>query len=225
MSRPVLTQDVPQSFCFTTWQASWASLVGLLSVSDDPTSYNFGNTTPAAADRDKPWLRTNSDGTPDGWYVYASGAWLKPYAGPGTGVIVMWEGLEADIPLLDGGEAGAITTTTGAFWERVTTINGRVPIGVGTIPGTSTALAVGDNGGEAEVTLNIDQIPSHDHGIPNKKVVHQVTPSGTLEQTGGDDLVTSTFQAEGGDEAHNNMPPYRALFFIKRSSRIYHRAP
>lgn len=229
MSRPVHTQDVPSTFCYRSPQLDWPFLVGLLSVDDDPASYNYGNATPGAEDRNKPWYRLNVDGTPDGWYAYANGQWLKRYAGPDAGAIMMWDGLPAAIVTLDGGEAGAITTTTGAFWEIVTAMEAKFPIGVGTLPVSGTVLAVGDTGGSEQVTLDLENIPSHDHGIPNKKLVHQVTPSGVLEQTSGNDLTTSTFRAEGGKadgstKPHSNLPQYRAVYFIRRTARIYHRA-
>lgn len=228
-SIPITTLDVPQSFCHQNWQATWPFLVGLLRAKAEGLAYNFGNTTPSAEDRDKGWFRTNADGTPDGWYAYANGSWLKRTTLPDPGAIMMWDGLETDITTLDGGEAGAVTPTTGPFWARVTAMDGRFPLGVGTF-GT-TAVAVGDVGGAHEVTLALQEMPLHDHGLPgNKLVMHQTPAAGFLQQVSGTGSSVIGFQAEGGKtdgttKPHANMPPYRGVFFIKRTSRLYHRSP
>lgn len=226
------TLDVPSTFCFQSWQQAWPVLAGLLQASfaAELQTVNFGNTTPAATDRDKPLFLTNPDGTPQSgaWYAFANGSWLAKHP-LSPGIIMLWDGLEADITTLDGGEAGTITTTTGPFWQRLTAMDARVPLGVGTLPG-GTAVAVGDVGGAETVTLDLENIPSHDHGIPNKKLIHQTLTSGTLEQTGGNDLSVTTFKADGGKsdgttKPHSNLPPYRGIFYIKRTARLYLRAP
>lgn len=225
----ITTQDVPPSFCHHTWPETWAFLVGLLNASfaEDLNTINFGNTTPSTDNRDKPWMRTNADGSPDGWYTFSNGYWLKRCTLPAPGAIMMWDGLEADIVTLDGGEAGAITETTGAFWEKVSAMDGRFPLGVGTVG--STSVAVGATGGAHQVTLELDEIPEHDHGMTTKKMVHHTSPSGTLHVDSGNDMSMSTFQADGGSsgvtQPHNNMPPYRGMFYVKRTARLYHRAP
>lgn len=226
----ITTQDVPQSFCFQSWPQAWPFLVGLLqgSFAGDLNTINFGNTTPSSEDRDKPWLRTNADGTPDGWYAYANGAWLRRYSGPDPGFIGMWGGAEAGIDTLDGGEVGAATETTGPFWERVTAFDGRFPLGVGTISGA--AVAVGAAGGADAIELEMENIPLHDHGLPGIKVLHSTAPIGVIHADSGNDISVSTLKAEGGNTSgatvsHANVPPYRATFFIRRTARLYHRAP
>lgn len=227
----ISTSDVPASFCHRDWPTTWPLLVGLLHAqfAEELNTVNVGNTTPSSENRDKPWFRLNADGTPDGWYAYANGNWLRRYTGPDPGAIIMWDGAAAGIDTLDGGEVGAATLTTGPFWERVTSMDAKFPIGVGTLPTSGTVLAVGDTGGAEKVTLALDQIPSHDHGIPNKKLIHQTLSAGVLHQQGGNDLSISTFQADGGDSndatvAHDNLPQFRAIFFIRRTIRLYHRA-
>lgn len=227
----ISTSDVPNGWCHTDWRVTWPFLVGLLHAqfAEELNTVNVGNTTPSSENRDKPWFRLNTDGTPDGWYAYANGNWLRRYTGPDPGAIIMWDGAAAGIDTLDGGEAGAATLTTGPFWERVTSMDAKFPIGVGTLPG-GTAVAVGDTGGADTVTLDLENIPSHDHSIANLKLIHQTLSSGVLHQQGGNDLSISTFKASGGKsdgstKAHANVPPYRGIFFIKRTVRIYHRAP
>src|SRR5574342_502464 len=124
------TAVVPTDFCFTSWQESWPSLVALLSgqFNRSGTGINFGNQVPAMIDQDKPWFRTNSDGTPDRLYSFSGGLWLAKHPLP-PGAVIMYEGTEASIETFDGGEGGPIGPTFGAFWEKVSEMNARSPIG------------------------------------------------------------------------------------------------
>lgn len=224
---PVTTFNVPP-FCFRSIQQDWPTLVALLRVPlGDFSGVNVGNTPPAAADRDKPWWRSNADGTPDDWYGFANGSWLAKAKLPAPGVITMWAGAEPDIVTLDGGEAGAISATTGAFWEKFSAMDAKFPFGPGTYG--ATTVAVGQTGGAHEVTLDSDQMPPHDHGLLNLRVVHETVPAGTLEAASGNGYSTKVFQSEGGrpngtTKAHDNMPPFYGIYFIRRTARLYHRA-
>lgn len=230
MNFTVSTLGVPVGFCFTNWTQAWPTLVSLLEVSSgDFNGIVDGNTPPAAVDRDKPWFRRNADGTPDGWYGFASGSWLKKAELPAPGVGAMWWGAEVDIVTLDGGEAGAISATTGAFWEKVSAMDGRFPLGPGTLNGA--AVAVGATGGAGTVELEIENIPRHDHGFGGKRVLHQLIPAGggDFSLSSGNQAIASQFTSDGGNpdnstEPHANVPPYLATFFIRRTGRLYHRA-
>lgn len=89
-------------------------------------------------------------------------------------------------------------------------------------------LSCGDNyengstGGEKEHTLNVDEMPGHAHQmylkydsgnatIPAWGVKYQFNQPST--QSKG--LITSTGSL-GGGKAHNNMPPYLAVYMWKR---------
>ncbi len=85
----------------------------------------------------------------------------------------------------------------------------------------------GTTGGEAEHTLNTDEIPSHMHGTKKDSggsvgfwKSTATSGSGWAVLSGGDkasgaenDLVT---KATGGGKAHNNMPPYLAVYMWER---------
>jgi hypothetical protein len=225
----VRTNPIPEGFCFTGFGpgGNWLDLIALLYVRfpSDLTLFNFGSTTPSADKRDRPWIRTNSDGTPDQLYVYAMGSWLAKHQMP-TGIVCMYDGTEASIDTFDGGEAGAVTSISGPFWEKVSDMDGRFPVGPGELTPSTTVLAVGDTGGEDEHVLTSAEMPEHVHVVPGS-----VTPQGNGDfdvtgGTGGSPAVypgTSNSEPTGDDDPHNNLPPYRAIWFIRRSSRIYRR--
>lgn len=83
-------------------------------------------------------------------------------------------------------------------------------------------LAAGDTynpgqmGGEAEVRLNTNQIPSHNHGYTAATAAYYVNYA-----TGSDTMPVfstgnSTTGSTGGGAAHNNMPPFLAVYVWKR---------
>ncbi len=80
--------------------------------------------------------------------------------------------------------------------------------------GAGNSYNGGAVGGESSVTLTINTIPSHQHSITNYS--HQNTPGGdfaAVYANGG----TNT-GLTGGGQAHNNMPPYLAVYMWKRTA-------
>lgn len=78
----------------------------------------------------------------------------------------------------------------------------------------------GATGGEAKHTLTIDEMPSHqpeallntrDGNITGSAINWQVVSNGRFY--GGD-----MFKTYGNNQAHNNMPPYLAVFVWKRTA-------
>lgn len=101
-------------------------------------------------------------------------------------------------------------------------LRGRVPIGVGQGPGLSDRL-LGEAGGEETVTLNTTQIPSHNHslqvqsnpGTSNNRVGKNLATNaegiGQFGGTPGTPMNGESLSSTGGDQPHNNMPPYLTL--------------
>lgn len=92
----------------------------------------------------------------------------------------------------------------------------RFPLGAG------PTYTFGTTGGAAEVTLTVPQLPAHDHGADTDEVIGVFTKvasggSGSAGVGGDIDVRDDLFLAEtGGDEAHNNMPPYFTCYvYIK----------
>lgn len=92
----------------------------------------------------------------------------------------------------------------GGSWER---IKDKFLLSAG------DTYSAGDIGGEAEHTLTINEMPSHDHPIPysgsSAAGYNSVFRSNGKEASG---FSTKT----GGNQPHNNMPPYLAVYIWKR---------
>ena len=93
--------------------------------------------------------------------------------------------------------------------------------------------AAGATGGEAAHTLTVDEIPSHAHGLRANTswgdsetlgAWAQYVNSGTLSDLGssGGTITTSYYhdvaRPTGGGAAHNNMPPYLAVYTWRRTA-------
>lgn len=101
----------------------------------------------------------------------------------------------------------------GGTWER---LKERFLLGAG------DSYAAGMTGGEVEHTLAVNELPSHEHG--------PVYTGGTAYASGTvaeRDLAWYTASGEGlsygytyagGGQAHNNMPPYLAVYMWKRTA-------
>ena len=99
----------------------------------------------------------------------------------------------------------------GGTWER---IQDRFLLASG------TTYTNGSTGGEATHTLTVDEIPSHKHS-------RRTQPQGFAEQdktkseiispaSGSAKAVTKYTDYTGGGKAHNNMPPYLAVYVWER---------
>lgn len=77
---------------------------------------------------------------------------------------------------------------------------------------------VGEIGGEENVTLNVEQIPSHTHRI-NMYVSYTDTSASSdfvyPSMTATGTRYTNT-ESTGGTKSHQNMPPYMVLYYIMK---------
>ena len=97
----------------------------------------------------------------------------------------------------------------GGTWES---IGGRFLLGA------DATYAAGSMGGEATHTLTVSEMPRHRHSIITRTVAGDY--QGYLTTTGN---TTSTIgnvgtDENGGDQPHNNMPPYLSVYMWQRTA-------
>ena len=104
-------------------------------------------------------------------------------------------------------------------------LRGRAPMHPGRGPGL-TSRRLGERGGVENVTLNLSQLPNHNHriqatnalattGAPNNATL--ANTNGTLrygDPTDPESLASEVIASAGGNQAHENMQPWLALNFI-----------
>jgi microcystin-dependent protein len=118
----------------------------------------------------------------------------------------MWSGAENQIP--DGWALCNGNTVNG---KQTPDLRGRFVVGAG----TGSGYSIGDKGGASQVTLTVAQMPAHSHGM--------ITLWSQPDWGRGDgawpvwtgDRNVQTAEA-GGDQPHENRPPYYALCYIMR---------
>ena len=85
-----------------------------------------------------------------------------------------------------------------------------------------TTYSNGSIGGESTHTLTSNEMPSHYHlNSPNGFICNTLANGGPGAWSGnsGNNLGSSnTTTSTGGNQAHNNMPPYLAVYMWKRIS-------
>jgi len=92
----------------------------------------------------------------------------------------------------------------------------KTPNLVGRFPlGESLDFEIGSEGGEIEHILSVGEMPSHVHGYTQPTFGVDMESVGVPDPTGvGNPPLPQLTDAEGGDEAHNNMPPYTVIRWV-----------
>lgn len=178
-------------------------------------------TAPGIGDRDKLWIKLDASDRALGAYMYAGGLWVWKHPCPAGGFERrLFVGSTADLATYDGGTNTAVSDVTGPMWEVDTNFAARFPVGVGTTA-NGTVINVTNTGGEDEHTLTVDEMPAHTHTASS--VWLNTWPAGTNELGGGVDATAGavTNANTGGDDPHNNLPPYYGCYIIKRTARIF----
>lgn len=105
-------------------------------------------------------------------------------------------------------------------------LQGRVPVHQGQGPGISQNYQLGEKGGVESVTLNTQQIPTHNHAfLASTTAGNSVVPTGNVTGNSGQvtfyalgTAITNMFGTAitpvGGSQPHENMQPYLAISFI-----------
>lgn len=199
------------------------------------TGVILSDTEPGFADRDKVWVRTSAGApvSPAIW-TFWNGLWVAKHpVAAGTLWALPYTGSVASIATLDGGSNVAVTANTGPFWEEVTTLQARMPIGAGTLP-SGTILAVGDTGGEEKHVLipaeggfylpvDAPHLDDGDAQLGNLKSLRSFVMDG--HECGAIDAIgTPSAPFTLGSQtptAHNTLPPYTTLTFLRRTARQF----
>jgi hypothetical protein len=119
-------------------------------------------------------------------------------------------------------------TLFGGVWEALC---GRFLVGAGpsaannsTYWGSTAAGEVncpaGEMSGESRHTLNLSEIPSHNHALRLKSLADPGLTYNELRTgtNGGGDWALTATEYAGGSGAHNNMPPYLSIYMWKRTA-------
>jgi len=192
--------------------------------------FNFGPTTPTLNNQVYPWLDNNGN-----WWVFQGGYWSRenPVAA-GSSERRIFVGTSADVLSYDGGDGTVYSGNpyAGSMWAIDTNFEARFPVGAGTfaasgvvsVNGTTTSTAIA---GEDKHTLVTAEMPSHTHQILDQYinlVQRGTADSGVFSATNRSEGVANLLPttSSGGDAAHNNLPPFYGVYFIKRTARVYY---
>lgn len=127
--------------------------------------------------------------------------WANSYGGSSIprGLIAIWSGSADDVPKgwhICDGEYGTPD------------LRGRFVLGA------SEHHEVGEDGGEETVTLTVDQMPSHSHLVKRGTyMVDSGSNSNVYRYSSDQGQLTDEV---GGNQPHNNMPPYYVLCYIMK---------
>ena len=209
-------------------QATFLSAIG-------NSFFNYGATTPAINNQIFPWLDTDGN-----WWIFNGGFWSRKNPSPAEGEERrIYVGTTTSLQSYDGGDGTPYSGNiyTGAMWEVDTAFDARFPVGAGTfaasgavsVNGTTTSTAVA---GEDQHTLVTGEMPQHNHvlDVDGKPAVFW---DNFVQEAGGDSNPSYSFNTgvpktanstatSGGGAAHNNLPPFYGVYFIKRTGRIYY---
>lgn len=93
---------------------------------------------------------------------------------------------------------------------------GRMLVGVDP---SDSDFSAGATGGEKEHVLTVREMPAHTHEFAGMTINNYVKKEANAEQIYGSKQVASaTTKSTGGGQAHNNMPPYIAVYMWVRTA-------
>ena len=218
--------SLPANYCPASYQKLANDIIGGTQATFNSTIgnsfFNFGPTYPAINNQIFPWL--DQDGN---WWIYNQSLWLRknPVAAGGFDRRI-FVGTTTDLLSYDGGDGTATaTTTTGPMWEVDTLFDARFPVGAGAfaasgavaVLGTATSTSIV---GEDQHTLTVPEIPAHTHNFFPLVTADANNGGANGVQYGTTANVATS--STGGGAAHNNLPPFYGVYFIKRTSRVYY---
>lgn len=118
-----------------------------------------------------------------------------------SGLIAIWKGLTSTIP--DG-------------WALCDGSNGTPDLRDKFVLGAGNSYSVGNTGGEETHTLTVEEMPSHSHSYAKYQRASTISTSSSSSRLTPSSSETYT-GLTGGNQPHNNMPPYYALCYIMKT--------
>jgi hypothetical protein len=218
--------SLPANYCPASYQKLANDIIGGTQATFNSTIgnsfFNFGPTYPAINNRIYPWLDENGQ-----WWIYDQGFWLRKNIVAASGYDRrIYVGTTTDLLSYDGGDGTATaTSTTGPMWEVDTEFEARFPVGVGAfvasgavaVMGKATSTAIV---GEDQHTLTIPEMPAHTHNFFPLVTADANNGGANGVQYGTTANVATSSTGDG--TAHNNLPPFYGVYFIKRTIRVYY---
>lgn len=230
-------------YCWQGPQQYGTDLISLLTGTVNSTGKLIvGPNAPGPADQDAVWYRTVG-GYLEGVYLFL-GSWCRPHpVQASTGIRIIYDGAESELWSLDGGDGtnplvSVPTATTGSFWQRDLNYGSddgtsifKFPVGVGVNPtaydgAAATIIAQGASGGVEKVAIASKEMPNHTHTVPLYQG-DSVNHADRINTCDENIFQNANYQSgdTGGDSgdkhtwSHQNMPPWRGVFFAKRTAR------
>lgn len=183
-------------------ELSWSNDGGL----DNPEPINIkgpkgdSGDTPFIGENGNWWIGQTDTGVAASGGSDDSSVTVLPVKAP-VGAIVWWSGAIDTIPV---------------GWHICDGTNGTIDLQDKFILAAGAAHEVGETGGSEEVTLTVEQMPTHNHAIK----IYQVAGEYDYKPTGkGKGLEYSSADAignTGSSQPHPNMPPYYTLYAIQK---------
>jgi hypothetical protein len=217
--------SLPVGYCPSNYQQLANDIIGgtqaVFNSTIGNSFFNFGPTYPAINNRIYPWLDENGQ-----WWIYDQGFWLRKNPVTAAYERRIYVGTTTDLLSYDGGDGTATaTSTTGPMWEVDTEFEARFPVGVGAfvasgavaVMGKATSTAIV---GEDQHTLTIPEMPAHTHNFFPLVTADANNGGANGVQYGTTANVATSSTGDG--TAHNNLPPFYGVYFIKRTGRVYY---
>ncbi len=223
---------LPPGSCPSTYQELADLLASIYSVTVNTNNTGIVVSATKPADTTVVWKQINTQGQPLRDYIFVGGLWLSRHTlEPGS--IMLWGRALPNFTTFDGGDALTPSILSGPMWEEATELRAKFPIGAGTLP-SGAVLAVGDTGGEETHTITVAQMPTHTHPITAPATNDPSNGKGTIAGRNSISTIETYNDVDNGGMSIANagggmpltiMPPYYALYFLRRTQKEFFAIP